>query len=142
VRKVEGEAPAEIKADLTKLAGFLDKASINGVDAVDSTTTNAAEAASSRIGTWEDSTVDLHRNCIVGIPKVQDTPDAAPTWKPRHTNRRYLDALAGATPNGEAVPGLRPLVPTPNQPWPPRNPLQSNAGRAPVGSCGVVHQRR
>ncbi len=54
LRTLAGEAPAQIKADLTTMGAFYDKASINGIDAVDSATTSAANAAGARFSAWGD----------------------------------------------------------------------------------------
>ena len=58
LRKLAGEAPAQIpgqtKADLTTQAVWMEKASINGVDAIDSATTADAQAAGQRFATWQD----------------------------------------------------------------------------------------
>jgi len=52
VRKLAGEAPAQIRADLSTEGAFLDKASKNGIDAVDAATTNAEGAAVGRLNAW------------------------------------------------------------------------------------------
>ena len=52
VQKLVDEAPAEVKADLTTERTFLEKASINGIDAVDSAATNAENAAVGRLNAW------------------------------------------------------------------------------------------
>jgi hypothetical protein len=55
LRKLAGEAPAQIKADLTTMGAFFDKASTNGIGAVDSATTSAESAAENRVSVWGDA---------------------------------------------------------------------------------------
>jgi hypothetical protein len=60
LRKLADEAPDQIKADLTTLGDFFDKASINGIDTVDAATRNAANAAGTRYSAW------ANQNCGSG----------------------------------------------------------------------------
>jgi hypothetical protein len=52
LQSLVGEAPAQVKADLTTERTFLQKASNNGIAAVDSATTNAENAAVGRLNAW------------------------------------------------------------------------------------------
>jgi hypothetical protein len=52
IHQLASEAPAQIKADVTTMGDFFAKASVNGIDAVDSATTNAESAAEGRVSAW------------------------------------------------------------------------------------------
>jgi hypothetical protein len=52
LQKLVDEAPAQVKADLTTERTFLEKASNNGIGSVDSATTNAENAAVTRLNAW------------------------------------------------------------------------------------------
>jgi len=71
LRKLAAEAPAQIKADLTTDAAYFEKASVNGIGAVDSAITTAAQAAGERLGTWGD------QNCGSGSTSSGASPTSA-----------------------------------------------------------------
>ena len=71
LRKLAAEAPAQIKADLTTDAAYFEKASVNGIGAVGSAITTAAQAAGERLGTWGD------QNCGSGSTSSGASPTSA-----------------------------------------------------------------
>lgn len=71
IRKLVDEAPAQIKADLVTEQTFLEKASINGIDAVDSATTNSETAAEGRLNAYAT------QNCGSGTVSTGTSPSTS-----------------------------------------------------------------
>src|SRR6202521_6022190 len=74
LRKLAGEAPAQIKGDLTTTAAFFEQASLNGIGAVDSTTTSNAQAAADRLHTFGS------QNCGSGSSTPTASTGTASGW--------------------------------------------------------------
>jgi hypothetical protein len=74
LRKLAGEAPAQIKGDLTTTAAFFEQASLNGIGAVDSTTTSNARAAADRLHTFGS------QNCGSGSSTPTASTGTASGW--------------------------------------------------------------
>jgi hypothetical protein len=84
LRTLAGEAPAQIKADLTTMGAFFDKESINGT--VDSATTSAEKAAEARVSAWGD------QNCGSGSNSGSGNGNAG-TSAPTTVTTRSLTAF-------------------------------------------------